>query len=140
MGIEIRPASPADAVALRALFLAARREAFFWAEPASLLPGDFDAATQDEPILVAFLNDQIVGFVSWWPPENFVHNLFVDPAHQGRGIGQQLLTAALRQIGRPATLKCVQKNTRALEFYRRHGWLIAGEGDTAGEPYFLLRL
>jgi ribosomal protein S18 acetylase RimI-like enzyme len=140
MEIEIRPASPDDVAALRELFFAARIAAFFWAVPDLLQREDFDAATQDEPILVAVLNEQIVGFVSWWPPENFIHNLFVDPTHQGRGIGPQLLTAALRQIGRPATLKCVQKNVRALAFYRRHGWLIAGEGDTAGEPYYLLRL
>lgn len=140
MGNEIRPASPADTEALRALFLATRRTSFYWADPASLLLEDFDAATQDEPILVAILNDQIVGFVSWWPPENFIHNLFVDPAHQGSGIGKQLLAACLQQIGQPATLKCVQQNAGALRFYQRLGWEVAGEGLTNDVPYFLLRL
>lgn len=137
---DIRPAVPADVDALRELFLTVRRNAFFWAEPDSLQLADFDVATQDEPILVAVQNEQIVGFVSWWPPENFVHNLFVAPTHQRGGIGEILLTACLQQIGRPATLKCVQQNAGALRFYQRLGWEIAGEGLTNDAPYFLLRL
>lgn len=140
MKTDIRPAVPADVEALRELFLASRRNAFFWAEPDSLQLLDFDMATQDEPILVAVLNEQIVGFVSWWPPENFVHNLFVDPAYQRSGIGQLLLIACLRQIGRPATLKCVQQNEAALRFYRRLGWEVVGEGAKDELAYFLLRL
>ncbi len=140
MAIHIRPAIVADIAELRELFLRTRLATFFWIDSAELLLADFDAATQDEPVLVALSDEQIVGFVSWWPPDNFIHNLFVDPTHQGRGIGRQLLAACLLQIGRPATLKCVQNNSRALEFYRRNGWLIAGEGNTASEPYFLLRL
>jgi GNAT superfamily N-acetyltransferase len=140
MRVDIRPYFTADVADLRVLFLRARLAAFFWVEPDSLRLEDFDAATQDEPILVATHNDLIVGFVSWWPPENFVHNLFVDPAHQGAGIGKQLLAACLLQIGRPATLKCVQQNEAALRFYHRLGWEVAGEGVTDGVAYFLMRL
>ena len=140
MPIDIRPAEAADFDSLRLIFLTARRAAFIWFNPDSLQLGDFDTATQDEPILVATLDEQIVGFVSWWPPEDFVHNLFVDPAHQQQGIGERLLAACLAQIGRPATLKCMQKNVRALGFYERLGWQIAGEGSNADGSYFLMRL
>lgn len=140
MRVDIRPYFTADVADLRVLFLRARSAAFFWVEPDSLRGDDFDVATHDEPILVATRNELIVGFVSWWPPDNFVHNLFVDPAHQGTGVGQQLLAACLQRIGRPATLKCVQQNEGALRFYQRLGWEVAGEGLTNEVPYFLLRL
>lgn len=140
MSLKIRSAQPADVATLRQLFLETRRATFVWLNSESLQLGDFDTATQDEPILVATNGDKIVGFVSWWPPENFVHNLFVEPAHQQQGIGEQLLTACLKEIGRPATLKCMDKNVRALGFYERLGWQIAGEGKNDDGAYFVLRL
>ncbi|WP_254510485.1 GNAT family N-acetyltransferase [Anatilimnocola floriformis] len=140
MSLIIRPFQPDDATTLRSLFLETRRAAFVWLNHESLQLADFDTATQDEPILVATLGEKIVGFVSWWPPENFVHNLFVDMAHQQQGIGEQLLAACLKEIGRPATLKCMEKNVRALGFYERHGWQIASEGTSEDGAYFLMRL
>jgi ribosomal protein S18 acetylase RimI-like enzyme len=125
---------------LRQLFLETRRATFVWLDSESLQLGDFDAATHDEPILVATIDDRIVGFVSWWPPENFVHNLFVELAHQQQGIGEQLLAACLKEIGRPATLKCMDKNVRAIGFYERLGWQVVGEGTNADGAYFVMRL
>ena len=126
--------------ALRAIYFAARKSHFTWLDAASLAETDFDRATADEPILVAIVDGQPAGFVSWWPPDNFVHNLFVSPAFTRRGLGRQLLTACLQHIGRPATLKCVQQNLAALAFYESLGWRIAGEGASADGTYFLLQL
>lgn len=80
-----------------------------------------------------------VGFASVWMPEHFIHNLFVAPERTGVGWGSALLRHCLAHIGRPARLKCVQANTRALRFYRSHGWRIVGEGKAADEPYFLMQ-
>jgi ribosomal protein S18 acetylase RimI-like enzyme len=139
MPIEIRSAQADDLPRLREIYLRARAAAFVWVDWNTLVLSDFDAATRDEPILVAIQNHTLAGFVSWWPPESFIHNLFVDPAHQRQGIGRRLLQACLAQMGRPATLKCVQQNQPAVDFYRRQGWHIAGEGTTASVPYYLLR-
>lgn len=140
MAIEIRPSRATDLEHLRDLYLVTRQAAFPWVVPENLQRDDFDRDTQDEPILMAVVDGSLTGFVSWWPPENFIHNLFVAPEFQGRGIGQSLLAAALTQIGRPATLKCVQQNEPAIQFYRRLGWEIAGEGATDGVGYFLMSL
>lgn len=138
MPIEIRPVRTSDLEQLRELYLAARRASFHWISPESLQLEDFDRDTQAEPILVAVEGGSIVGFVSWWPPADFIHNLFVAPGRQRQGVGRELLAAALQQIGRPATLKCSMPNAAALAFYQRLGWVVAGEGETDGVGYYLL--
>lgn len=140
MPIEIRPVRASDWEELRKLYLASRRDAFHWLAPESLKLEDFDRDTQQEPILVAMEGEMVVGFISWWPPEDFVHNLFIAPGQQRRGVGRQLLAAVLKHIGRPATLKCSQPNAAALAFYRQLGWVVNGQGETDGVGYHLLSL
>ncbi|GAA4290359.1 GNAT family N-acetyltransferase [Mycobacterium paraffinicum] len=52
--------------------------------------------------------------------------LYVDPAHQGAGVGSSLMAAArarLRQVGVPgAVLWALEGNTDARRFYERDGW------------------
>lgn len=50
--------------------------------------------------------------------------LYVLAAHQRRGLGGALLEAVLRD--RPAQLWVAEGNTRALDFYRRHGFALDG--------------
>lgn len=140
MAIEIRPSRATDLQHLRELYLITRQTAFRWVIAKTLQREDFDRDTQDEPILVAVVECSLAGFISWWPPENFVHNLFVAPEFQGRGIGKSLLAAALAQMGRPVTLKCVQQNESAIKFYQRVGWEIAGAGSSVSGDHFLMRL
>jgi GNAT superfamily N-acetyltransferase len=82
----------------------------------------------------------LTGFVSWWPPENFIHNLFVHVDYQRCGVGRALLKACLDNLGRPSQLKCVQQNVNALAFYKRLGWSVIAEGMAVEGPYFLLEL
>lgn len=143
MHCEIRESISADLPLLREIFLRSRAATFTWLDPQTLQAADFDEATQGEPILVAVVpgddgGEQLAGFVSWWPPEDFVHNLFVDPRYQRQGIGPRLLEACLARVGRPATLKCVRQNAGALRFYERHGWRVIGEGTSPSSAYYLL--
>ena len=125
---------------LRQLYLEARRTGFTWQDPAQFELLDFDHATEGEQLLVAMQQDAPIGFIAWWPPDNFVHSLFVAPGWQGQGVGRALLQAALPHLGRPATLKCLQANEPALHFYAAQGWVVAGTGEGAGGPYYLLAL
>ncbi|PJJ58797.1 GNAT family N-acetyltransferase [Hymenobacter chitinivorans] len=131
---------PQYAEPLRLLYLRARQRAFTWLDAAQFSLEDFDAVTRGETILVVLNQAEPVGFIAWWPPDNFIHSLFVAPEQHGQGIGQALLQACLARMGRPATLKCLQQNTRALGFYRALGWTITAEGDSSEGPYFLLTL
>lgn len=138
MTVAIRELLPQDRPALRLLYLETRRNRFTWVDSARFALDDFDAAIEGETLLVALAAGTPVGFVAWWPPENFIHSLFVKPDHQRRGIGTALLTACLAQVGRPAQLKCAQANADALAFYRSHGWTVDGEGVGPDGEYYLM--
>ena len=52
--------------------------------------------------------------------------LYVDPWFQGRKIGHELITFAVEQFGADH-LWTLEKNDRALAFYRRHGFVPTGK-------------
>jgi len=55
-----------------------------------------------------------------------VVKLFVEPALQGCSIGSALLTYAIDRCG-AHTLWALEKNTRAIGFYQRHGFRITAD-------------
>jgi GNAT superfamily N-acetyltransferase len=73
---------------------------------------------------------RILGFSAGDREYGQVWALFVDPGHEGRGIGSALLVLACRCVAaagfRRATLT-TGAGTRAAGFYRRAGWVEAGE-------------
>lgn len=137
---SIREATPDDLPALRQLFLDSRRSAFVWQAQSDFALADFDTATQGELVLVAQRADRLLGFVSCWLPDNFVHNLFLAPDVRRAGLGTRLLEAGLARIGRPARLKCQTRNTAAREFYAARGWKEVSRGMSAEGEYVMLQL
>ena len=123
---------------LRLVYQQARQVAFSWIDPAGLQLTDFDEVIQGETVFVAVQQGIPVGFIAWWPPDDFVHSLFVSPAYTGRGIGKALLRACLAEIGRPAKLKCKVANQRALQFYYAQGWQFVDEVESPPGAYVLL--
>ena len=57
---------------------------------------------------------------------NEIKKLFVEPVLQGNSIGSALLKYAIDEH-HAKTLWALEKNTRAIAFYRRHGFLPNGE-------------
>lgn len=137
--MRIREYEPGDEACLSALFDRVRREEFFWADKAAIAPDDFARATRGERLWVAEQDGEPIGFVSVWEPTRFIHLLFVSSACRGRGAARALIQRAAEVCGTPLTLKCVQANERALRFYLRGGWVVAGEGTGEDGPYALLR-
>jgi len=123
---------------LREVFLESRKLAFPWYDDRKLKLKDFDVSIREEEVLVALVENVPVGFISWWPPDNFIHSLFIDPKFTGKGIGKDLLNTCLKQTGRPATLKCLKANEAALKFYKSQDWKIVTSGESIDGPYFLL--
>ena len=126
----IRPFASSDAGSCISIF----DRAWHFGHPHA--PRGIDAAifgteTKDEAIFVAEIAGAIAGFVSLYEPQGFVHHLFVDPPSHGRGIGTALLAHAVALAGGRATLKCQSRNSQALAFYRRLGWIevAAGNGE-----------
>jgi GNAT superfamily N-acetyltransferase len=86
----------------------------------------------------AWLGEQIVGQIEMVrdpsdPSVGKVNLFYLTPDHRGRGLGGQLERYALdffraRGFG-AAWLRVSPTNTRALAFYKKHGWVDVGRDD-----------
>jgi len=138
MTISIRPAQAGDKPAMRELFLRSREETFVWHAVDSFQLEDFDVQTQGELLWVAEDGAQIVGLISLWKSDNFIHHLYVDRRWSGRGVGRQLLRSL---PGWPETrfqLKCLCLNEAALAFYRSCHFVETGSGVASDGAYLVL--
>ncbi len=139
LGGRVREALASDAASLQGVYLNTRLERFHWLDPDQLRASDFDRDTAGERIWVAELDGRVVGFVSVWVPDNFIHHLFVLPEYSGQKTGSVLLAACLDAVGRPAQLKCVSANLEALHFYLAKGWKTISKGFSADGEYHLMQ-
>lgn len=133
--IKIREITHQDKLRLRQLYLESRRTTFYWDDPELMHLEDFDRDTEAELVFVAELQQTIIGFISLYLPNNFIHCLFVDSNYKGQGVGHQLLMEAKQHLQRPMKLKCLSRNTSALAFYEREGWKKVREINVA-DPYW----
>ncbi|CFR23246.1 GNAT family N-acetyltransferase [Yersinia kristensenii] len=138
MSIQIRQYQESDRPFLRTLYLASRRAAFSWLDEERFHLEDFDSAILDETILVAIDGDNHLGFASLFIAENFLHNLFVAPHIQQRGVGKALLLAAQNLFTGQGSLKCLTKNQQARVFYQKHGWVEIATGKSHDGDYILM--
>ncbi len=131
--IGIRPANGADAGALTAIFLAARRASMaylptlhtddqtrWWVEHVVLARSR---------VLVAVLDGAPVGFAALG--QATLEHLYVAPGAQSRGVGAALVTAA-QASGRRLVLHVFEQNMDARRFYLRHGFVVTGGSSGAG--------
>ncbi|APG18867.1 GNAT family N-acetyltransferase [Kosakonia radicincitans DSM 16656] len=134
----IRRWQESDRPFLRTLFLHARRAGWSWLDGRDWQLEDFDAATLDEVIWVAEEEGHRLGFASVYENDNFLHNLFVDPAFQGKGVGSALLKHVQTTFTGTGALKCLLQNKAALAFYERHGWRPEAQGVSPEGDYVLM--
>ncbi|MDU5333996.1 GNAT family N-acetyltransferase [Enterococcus sp.] len=120
--IQIREMILDDKPQLRHLYLESRRTTFYWADPELMHLEDFDRDTAEELVFVAESQQKLIGFISLYVPDNFIHCLFVDRNFKGQGTGHLLLKEAKQHLQLPMKLKCLSKNTPALAFYEKEGW------------------
>lgn len=92
----------------------------------SLIPsGGVTIATLDECVVGVLASSHADG-ASW------IDQLYVHPEYCRRGVGSQLLGAALSSLPRPIRLYTFQQNGDARRFYERHGFLPIRWSDGAG--------
>lgn len=79
-----------------------------------------------------------VGIISC--SQDYIEGLFVLPEYWDRGIGSELLNSALSEK-KELSLQVYADNTRAVNFYRKHGFEISGNGicQMTRLPYFEMR-
>lgn len=129
-----------DFETLRNLYLNERRRTITWLDPSKFQLKDFDSETKGELILVAHLDDIPVGFISIWMKDHFIHHLYIDHEHQRKNIGTELLKAAILQTHLPITLKCLEKNLKAINFYLKKGFIAIERGQSEHGDYILFEL
>lgn len=134
----VRAFEEADRPALRDLYVASRNATFTWAPAGSHQASDFDLHTEGERVLVAVRGSKVLGFASIWEPDSFVHNLFVHPSALRQGVGQALLASCARYFTKTPTLKCLQANVNAIQFYKTQGWVAIREDVGPEGPYLLM--
>ena len=69
-------------------------------------------------------NGIVKGFL--WVDDKQIKKLFVEPVLQSQGIGAKLLEHAVSELG-ATYLWALEKNTRAIAFYKRHGFMVTDE-------------
>jgi GNAT superfamily N-acetyltransferase len=137
--IHIRRAEKHDHATLATIFLEARCCAYRWRDPVDLKLEDFAVQTAGEVIFLAEDEQQeILGFISVWVSDRFVHHLFVAPDHQHNGIGRCLLESLASWLPLPYRLKCNEKNLVARAFYTKNGWIEVGRGSDEHGDYLML--
>ncbi len=72
---------------------------------------------------------EIVAMLAFHPRDLYLDQLWVAPAHQGRGIGRALLAFTREKLPKEIWLRCVVQNVSAWRWYEREGFLFEGEED-----------
>lgn len=129
-----------DINSLRELFLKVRQNTFVWADPTTFDLLDFDIQTKGEYILTALYDEKVIGFISVWMRDSFIHHLYIDEAYHKLGIGKALLKAAIEKTKFPIALKCLEKNKGAIEFYKKSGFIEKARGDNENGSFILFEL
>ena len=71
----IREFQESDRRFLSHFYLNERQKTFHWLSPELFKLEDFNKDTSGELILVAELESKIIGFISIWAPDQFIHNI-----------------------------------------------------------------
>jgi ribosomal protein S18 acetylase RimI-like enzyme len=139
MTLIIREPTLNDEQTLELIFLITRRKTFTSQPPESFQLSDYAESVAGEEMWVAEKNGVVVGFVSMWIKDDFIHNLFVHPDWHGLGIGSALLKKAESRLKYPMELKVKLENLIACKFYQKHGWIEVDVSHNPKEPFFSYR-
>jgi GNAT superfamily N-acetyltransferase len=127
MTITYRIASTADIPAMHKVRLAVRENRLI-----SMVITEQHYATEIETTgrgWVAIENDAVLGFAIGNQRTGNIWALFVDPAHERRGIGRQLHDTMVQWLFQQSLAKLslgTAPGTRAAQFYETAGWTFVG--------------
>lgn len=144
----IRKAFPTDASRLAEILIFAKRTAYrsiFRNDAVSFgemqvlpLALSYQAGGEGLPDIWVYDDKFVKGMIH--VKNGAVEELYVDPFFQNCGIGSELLTYAIEHEN-ARTLWVLEKNHRAISFYRAHGFLLTGERQLEeGTPEYIIRL
>ena len=136
--LTVRQLEQSDAPAVQRLYERAVGRAV-WLPAGARADANFARASQGESVFVCHgPQGRLVGLLSVYVPESFIHHVYVDPEFERQGVGTALLSSLETWLPLPWRLKCVIANASARAFYAGHGWIEVGSGDSDQGPYVLL--
>jgi GNAT superfamily N-acetyltransferase len=124
---RIRRANHADIPRIHEIRSQARENRL--SDPAAVTPEDIVWFIENPGIWVWDEGGRLKGFSAADTRDATVWALFVDPAHEGEGVGRALFQAALdtlRDAGHRSATLSTDPGTRAELFYRSAGWTAVG--------------
>ena len=128
MKIGLRAATSADAPRLAEILIAGRATFMPYA-PSVHTDAELRVWVRQQlvpagGVTVAERDDAVIGFVALSQDRecSWIEQMYVHPAHVGKGIGATLLAHALKVLPRPVRLYTFQENSGARRFYERHGF------------------
>lgn len=123
LALTIRKARNADEIAAAAaLYERSGTAAFTWRPRGYFQAEDFKYFAEDEDVWLALAGEALLGILSLFAADNFIHCLYVDPDAQRLGVGRSLVAHLRKETGRPLTLKLDTPNAAAIAFYEATGW------------------
>ena len=120
------------------LYVRVLRATFTWLPPERHRRDDFLNAVRDEEVYVAVEDATLLGLAAFYPPQNFLHSLYVE--RRGKGVGKALLDYVCGLADGPVSLKVQAPNRRAQQFYVREGFACVERGRDPGSDVSWLRL
>lgn len=143
--VSLRPYEPSDESATIALWLHTWQATYpaidcsarvdWWRERwrTSLVPSN--------DIVVAETHGTMVGFVTVDPRTSYLDQLVVAPEYWGRGVGHALIAVARHLSPSGLDLDVNIDNDRAISFYNKQGFSLAGTGvnPISGRPVHRMR-
>lgn len=136
--LTIRQATAADVGAIQSIYAMSILEATWLPESAKICPVFSEVSIGELVYVAVSASDVVVGLVSVYVAESFIHHLYVHPDARGASIGKELLASLNAWLPQPWRLKCVLQNSEALKFYRRGGWNEVGSGESEHGPFLVL--
>ena len=131
--MKLRPARADDAAAVADTFVASFRGLTFL--PILHADDEIRRWIRDEmfpghEVWVAEVDERVVGFAAL--SGDLLGHLYVEPRHQGSGIGTALLDMVKRERPHGVRLWVFQRNEGARRLYERHGFRLVELTDGAG--------
>ncbi len=135
----IRPAAPEDLEAVARIYARSIATAD-WLPPADRAETDFGKVSEGEDVSVCFdRTRELVGFISVWREDSFIHHLHVVANARRQGVGTALIQSLGTWLPRPWSLKCVLLNGTARRFYRARGFIEVSINTDERAPYVLMQ-
>ncbi|MCP4004984.1 MAG: GNAT family N-acetyltransferase [bacterium] len=128
----IRLMEPIESAGVINVWRRSRWDALRWLEERMNHSPEDDAAffehtvARENQVWIADCGGLIVGMMAL--SDSVISHLFIDPDWQGRGVGSALLDRAKELFPYGLSLFTHQRNTRAQDFYERHGFVVTRRG------------